>query len=44
MMKVTNSSFAEIDNMSLAMLVDLMVVNVIASGAVKPKASIEDFL
>ena len=44
MMKVTNSSFQEIDDMNFAMLVDLMVVNIITSGAIKPKASIEDFL
>ena len=44
MMKLTNSSFEQIDNMSLKLLVDLMVVNMLTNGTIKEKAYIEDLL
>ena len=44
MMKLTNSSFEQIDNLSLKLLVDLMVVNMLTNGTIKEKAYIEDLL
>ena len=43
-MKITNSSFEEIDNMRLSVLLELLMVNLLTCGAIKEKAYIEDLL